>query len=153
VNVKFPKLAHLCGSQVPVEKWQAIFKQFLGMMIIGSLKKWPDPYLRAYENSKEILVLDYLDILNIHTIGSLMDRDRWKGLLSIANFQYWPKSRGGVWGRHGNAAPPFLVIYDHRTANPLSKNEFRSNSESCWTINMSTKGNIVSDFLKSDNWL
>jgi hypothetical protein len=44
------------------------------MMIVGSLKKWSDPYLRASENSKEIFVyliadvdtvLDYLDILNI----------------------------------------------------------------------------------------
>jgi hypothetical protein len=89
------------------------------MMIIGTLKKWPYPYLRASENSKEILVyliadtetlLDYLDILNIHTIGSLMDQNRGKGLLSIANFQYLPKSRGGIWGRRGNVAPPFLVI-------------------------------------------
>jgi hypothetical protein len=45
-----------CLSQVVVEKWQAIFKQFLCMMIIRSLIKWSGPYHGASENGKENLV-------------------------------------------------------------------------------------------------
>jgi hypothetical protein len=63
-----------CGSQVAVEKWQTIFKQFLYMMIIVSLKMWPGilDHLKMVKKTIYLIadaetMLDYLDLSKTYT--------------------------------------------------------------------------------------